>query len=283
MKLAGLDGIVAVPDALCGHGGLTGPSFALRSFGANHSWGSVVESRDGRPITAQVRGLGFSFNANGDHEQTIDSVYEQLPEWCGLAARWIEVSTGQDMRPQPEPETFYVGGTFWFANDNDQWAETGRGRTWPLAIRPTLALDLSAWKKVVALASRDERPETAHSLLADASVAFQRKDYRVAVMEAGAAAELALRRMLTGIGYVLRPRMTLGNLVDVAVARIGAPRVPADVKTMLLRPRNEVVHRAATPNRQIATAALDVARQLVGEACPLPTELDIASRRQASR
>lgn len=122
-----------------------------------------------------------------------------------------------------------------------------------------VALSEALLTQVLANVAGDERVPTALRLLRQGQAAVQRGEYRLALIELGAAAELALAMVRTHPPGKREP--TLGEWVDL---KFGKNSVEAERHRLgLIKPRNDAAHRAARLTRETALVAFELARDLV--------------------
>jgi hypothetical protein len=141
---------------------------------------------------------------------------------------------------------------------------------------PDVAVTPSILAHASAIAS-DPMPSEYRLQLA-AYDAFGRRNYRQAIVETAAAAEICLTSAIAqkfqqdGVSYgtklLERFRMLSGRF---ELARILQLQLPAlDFKTLLVEPRNDVMHKGATADNAIAKKAIDSCDQLLCSLTPIP-------------
>jgi hypothetical protein len=129
-----------------------------------------------------------------------------------------------------------------------------------------------------ALNQANQEPPTPWLLIRDARVAHHHGSRRVALIDAGTAAELAIVELLRGqhphlsavqFDAVLAKHQMLGKRLDLLTKTGGSP--PADIYAKLVEPRNDAAHRGAIPSDKECWEALLVATRIVESAYPLAT------------
>lgn len=202
-----------------------------------------------------------------------DRLFASVDDWRRRLAEWIEVLSDQDAeRRSPLRDLRHEGAGFTLATrEDDMHSLPERSNTTIVVVRHPDPIDLKRWRRIVRLASRGSEPPTEHLLLADARAFQRRGDHRRAVLDAGAAAELSLRRLVDqqlarlgegGIAERLtagKDRWTLGRLVQYA----GPLTVVGDLQRDLVEPRNRAAHHSSPVSHDDAQGALTTADSLV--------------------
>ena len=139
---------------------------------------------------------------------------------------------------------------------------------------------MSAWEWSHALGhtSRGDQPPLARALITTAIRAAVTTNWRVAIIDAATAVEVALTvGMATRLSDEASSRVTkalidrtrmLGNRIDLA-RKLGMP-LPPKIKEDLVKPRNSVVHQGANATSADAKAAISAAWTVIREYDSLP-------------
>ncbi len=148
------------------------------------------------------------------------------------------------------------------------------GQAWHLD--STRAVPLSAWSRAIRLANAKQTLPVERELLSSARSALTRGSTRLAVIEAGTAAEVSL-------GGALRARLRSTKepaAIDRLVRRKGLSQLHQLAKKFavpcpqsiedLLSTRNAAAHRAETPSAEAASKAMTIASEIVNIHSPLP-------------
>jgi hypothetical protein len=191
--------------------------------------------------------------------------------WKHLLRDWLSViAEGPTDFLQPE-----WGETIWASQHHDRdllYAKDDTGELrWPECV--------SAWQWEHSLehACSGDQPPLARTLLTTGVRAEATGHWRLAVIDAATAAEVALTTGLTARlaaeaspevvqALIDRTRM-LGPRLD--LAKDLGMTLPATIQTDLVRNRNAVVHRGTEVTRSDARAAIEAARKVVEEYEPL--------------
>ncbi len=172
--------------------------------------------------------------------------------WFDRVRSWVEIFTGQDLNPGHrvyDAETVGAGLTFIAPpHEGDLGLQLTTRR-----IRPVTATE---WRWILAAVRDGKEPPLERLLVRDADAAFARGFYRRAVIDAAAALELALVRIMDERieqipesqrkGLAARP--SLGRYIDVAKASGFEFDVTFEDLKRLNDARNEAVHRAQAPD-----------------------------------
>lgn len=138
------------------------------------------------------------------------------------------------------------------------------------------ALKGQQFKHICRLASRGA-PPIEYQLQLDAYRALFNADYRKAIIETAVAAETALTNSIrsklitSGIGYadqlIEKFRMLGGRLELAKIIQLELPNI--DFKSVLVYPRNDVIHRGEYKDASIALSAIKATDALLNKFCPL--------------
>jgi hypothetical protein len=178
--------------------------------------------------------------------------------------------------PTDFPDRDYYGATVWGSSEYDdeetpyQPPQSGHRR------RPQ-RLSAWAWSHALEHASAGDPPPLARALMTAATRASGTANWRVAIIDAATATEVALTTGLAALSATLqspadRKRIAktrmLGNLLDLA-SGLGMS-LPPTIKEDLVKRRNDVIHQGANMTGVHAKAAIEAAWAVVRTYDPLP-------------
>lgn len=250
---------------------------------------AVPESRDGelvewtiksagwiakefQPATALLRIVITAVEAPIDETKSWRGPDQQLGEcikfWFDHVRSWVEIFTGQDLDPDHrvyDAET--VGAGLTFIAPQHEGALGIRLTT--RHIQPVTAAE---WQSILAAVRDGKEPPLEYLLIRDAHAAFSRGFYRRTVIDAAAALEIALVRILDErIGDLperqrarLEARPTLGISIDIAKVSGFEFDVTFEDLKRLNDARNDAVHRAQVPDYFDTVSLLQVAGDFLG-------------------
>lgn len=224
-----------------------------------------------QPATALRRIVITAVEAPTDGARSGRGPDRQLGEfiefWFDQVRSWVEILTGQDLDPGHrvyDAETVGAGLTF-IAPPHE--GELGLRLT-TRHLQPVTAAE---WRRILAAVRDGREPPLEHLLIRDANAAFVRGFYRRAVIDAAAALEIALVRVLDEKIDELPERQrkrldgaTLGRSIDIANASGFKFDVPFDDLKRLNEARNDAVHRAQAPDYVGTHILLQVAGDFLG-------------------
>lgn len=176
---------------------------------------------------------------------------ECIKFWFDQVRSWVEVLTGQDLEPGHriyDAETVGAGLTFITPPHE---GTVGLRLTTPHVTPVTAA----SWRSILAAVRDNQESPLTYLLIRDANAAFARGFYRRAVIDAAAAVEITLVRVLTEklneLPNQQRKRLTtatLGSSIDIARASGLELGVSFEDLKRLSASRNDDVHRAQAPD-----------------------------------
>lgn len=219
-----------------------------------------------QPATALRRIIITAVEAPTDAARSWRGPEQQLGEfikfWFDQVRTWAEILTGQDLDPGHrvyDAET--VGAGLTFVAPSREGA-LGLQLTTP-NIQPVTAVE---WKWLLAAVRDGKEPPLERLLIRDANAAFARRFYRRAIIDAAAALELTLVRVLDerieDLPVPQRKRLdgaTLGRYIDIAKASGFEFDVTFEDLKRLNLARNDAVHRAQAPEYVETVVLLRVA------------------------
>lgn len=187
--------------------------------------------------------------------------------WFDQVRSWAEILTGQDLDPNHrvyDAETAGAGLTFIAPPREDDLGLVLTTRI----IKPVSAAE---WQGILAAVRDAKEPPLERLLIRDANAAFARGFYRRAVIDAAAALELSLVRVLDerieDLPVPQRRRLggaTLGRYIDIAKASGFEFDVTFDDLKRLNLARNDAVHRAQAPDYFETLTLLHVVGDFLG-------------------
>jgi hypothetical protein len=142
---------------------------------------------------------------------------------------------------------------------------------------PPGRLSAWAWGHALEHASAGDQPPLARTLMTSAVQASMDANWRVAIIDAATATEVALTAGMAALSATLQSgrykkriakTKMLGPLLDLA-SDLGMP-LPPSIVDDLKRPRNDVVHQGKVVTRDQAKAAITAAWAVVRQHDPLP-------------
>lgn len=233
------------------------------------NWGYVNSIS---PMGVTIRAVGLHLTKVISTGEELIRFDEAVAQWKHLLKDWLGVLA--------EGSTDFVahakGETIWDTPEYNE--ELMRACYYAGDIYEPEHLTCWEWEHALGHAVKGDRPPIARVLLAEAQRAAAIGNWRVAIIDAATAAEIALTTGLTA-------KLTADASPDVVKAlidrtRMLGPRVslakdlgmtlPLDIHTDLLTPRNALVHRGAETTGPQAWSAIAVARILIDEYEPIP-------------
>lgn len=203
--------------------------------------------------------------------RVVDNLFNEIDGWFESVSEWIEVSCDQDLsRSAPlQWVTTPGGGLHVWTEDGDISLPSSANRS-VIITRDVESVSLAKLQTIIQFVERGEEPTEPHRLLRDARAAHRRRRTRSAVIDAGAATEIALADFnRTVVHAPLKGRPTLGRYVENQKIREAA-QLPANAMTDLVEVRNRAIHENRTPGVDVAELALKLADQIVHRLNPLP-------------
>jgi hypothetical protein len=133
------------------------------------------------------------------------------------------------------------------------------------------SLHLEQFREAAQLASKVLQPRLHYRMLLEAYSARRTEDYRKAIIEAATALEICLTMRILdefnaqGISFgeklLQKFRMLGGRFELVKLLDISLP--DKDYSTLVINPRNEVIHRASFPDKQLANQVIAEVEELL--------------------
>lgn len=222
---------------------------------------------------------GLAASDQWDFRKSVSRLGLEIDEWWVAFTDWLGVLTVQDFSRLGgvAPSVLTAGFHAWSGDAQGHRHTSGGSAHFTVPPNPGI-LRVDDVHKCMYLSERSRKPPIEWLLIRDARSLSHRGEYRRAVLDAGAAAELALTVLLETHLYpsgdaILKAMMerykTLGSLKDLALQLI-PNKVPAQLQTELIQPRNIAVHKAADPiSRETAQKAIEKAAEVVEFAHPI--------------
>jgi hypothetical protein len=253
------------------------PSSANFSLGSHlkEGWGFQHDSDPRLEINAVLvvfpvqANLSFDLQRNQIGGEGVQAVLREVTDWFESFCHWIWVLTSQPLDPMnPDPKVLHRrSSNVIFAGATSTHFSLPASGSPPL----TIILDIDGGPTSERLVDRQVLelttsrcgqlgPPLMWELLASSRMAGRRGNWRVALLDSATAAEAALSSILS---IALGHTFTLGGLVT--KAQENALSIPADIKTALVQPRNNAVHRGQTLNAN-PSRAIAIAEELVSMA-----------------
>ncbi|AOY70783.1 hypothetical protein ARZXY2_1230 [Arthrobacter sp. ZXY-2] len=219
-----------------------------------------------QPATALRRIVITAVEAPTDTAKSWRGPDQQLGEclkfWFDHVRSWAEIFTGQDLDPDHrvyDAETVGTGLTFIAPlHEGDLGLR--------LTTRHIQPVTAAQWQGILAAVRAGKEPPLENLLIRDANAAFARGSYRRAIIDAAAALELTLVRILDErVGDLperQRARLegaTLGRYINIAEVSGFEFDVTFEDLKRLTDARNDAVHRAQAPDSFETLSLLQVA------------------------
>jgi HEPN domain-containing protein len=226
----------------------------------------------------------------------ITTVAAAFGTWLARAEAWLDAWTGAVRQPVTRTGMPRIRAAI--PTDDGGLAGVGTGGAVPVVIRGQRWAAPEEVTAAFAAASRGLDVPLAHVVLRRSLVELHAGDYRLCVIDACSAAEIALDGALTarlharGLQNVeIESLLRLSSGISQAfslyrdVVMAGQSAMSQNrIGDQLARPRNRAVHAGEHPDEAVAERALETAALLVREAVPLPGPAAIlAATRARSR
>lgn len=249
----------------------------------NVDWGveSGTSGDDPASKTAWVSAVGLVAEVESGHEQDeadrlVDSMEERWPQICD----WIEVMTRQIHSAPGKALILGPHHPIWVVEEGEV-KRLYRQSPVSITVRrhagPDAPVALSGAQFESALEhSMVGPPPDEWLLIRDARLARDGGSHRLAVIDAGTAAELALTKLLKDrLAHV--PPLEVEALLaghrmlhaSAALLKKLGGTLPTDTQKGLVDPRNAAVHKAVTPSAEESYQALMIAVEIVDASNPL--------------
>lgn len=215
---------------------------------------------------------------------TTKNIDNAFLHWHNTLIDWLELSTEQDLGSHGPVPSRAVDALISDWIHESQGGERSRisvklptnqisetlswieGR-WP---RTGTSVTLHVWKNAIRNASARVSVPEELILFRDSRAVFTRQRYRIAVIDAAAAVELILNKLVQAqLAISKNPtwernyqrQLTLGGLVNLA-HQMGIV-LPSEIRDELVIPRNKAIHENAQPSREVAIKAIGIAKSVI--------------------
>jgi hypothetical protein len=264
-----------------GEGLAAGPGLPDELARLPSKWGALrSKNTETGEATYNVSTVRISFLTSEDYGQFLswsaefDSIADAYPAWWDIARSWL--SAWLEM-PSQLPD---------WSHQSLMYVVGPKGGVAPSGVMGTPfildapAISVAQIKGAFARASRQERLPLAQDLLLASRNALWAKDYRLAAIEAGSAAEVALATAIRGrlsrrvepayIKAAIEDANGVIGLYDQYLALLGPlPESKGAVMNKLAAVRNRAAHAGERPTKDDAIGALRVSGSLVNATHPL--------------
>jgi hypothetical protein len=241
-------------------------------------WAQTIKGRGGQ--VGAVRASLLVTRTTGELRRApeMEALAVHFPAWFSIVRGWLIAWT----RSLPPVTGVVDRNACLLAMDGDR--VTGVGAS--INVFHSEAARDASWKEVrsaLQRASRGEQLPIEHELLQSSDAAIMQRDCRRAVIDAATAAEVSLSK---AVSSVLLTRGTPRPFIDRAIKHANglmgvldlyrslggqSSRSKNQVQTSLAERRNDAAHGGHVPSDQEARLALQIARDLVIAASPLPS------------
>lgn len=239
------------------------------------NWPESIDWGDPQPEAVIIRAVGIILAGT-----RIPPGYEriafdrQIAQWTHLLRDWLAVAAEG---PTDFPDRDYYGATIWGSPEYDDEGIPYQPHQSGLRHRPQ-RVSARAWSHAIGHASAGDQPPLARALMTTAIRAAVTANWRVAIIDAATAVEVALTAGMTvrlsdeassrvtdaliSRARMLGPRLLLAR-------ELGMP-LPPKISEDLVNRRNAVVHQGADVTGAHAKAAISAAWTVVREYDSLP-------------
>lgn len=223
----------------------------------------------------------------------VEALFDQIDRWFEALGVWIRALTNQyvDAAVDASWASTPGHGLKMLAVDGGVVSRVAHASrvnvTIPNRTDPAV-LDKRHWLHILCQVNRGCVPPVEYGLIASARTAIRLQQPRKAVIDAGTATELALTHLLESNFHELPQRVqkrlrsnqaTLGWIVDIIAKAHDLPTsvigvrdlLPADLKTGLVKLRNDVVHKNKQPGHNETTTAVGMSAETVKIIQPIPS------------
>lgn len=257
---------------------LTGPDPAQKwKRGDPIYWGRQSQYPKG---SSRLMRLLIEFSVNEAEEKlSANKIAKKYSKWMSLFVDYFELITKQKVRSRTSIVNSMQGvdlicwnadGTTYEPHDSE-----------PIQINLMLDsgksdLTVEQLVKICKFSSSGVEPEIEYQVQLEAYRALRSNDFRKAIVETAVAAEIVLTKAIlttfnnSRVSYgekMLDKFRMLGGRLDLAKA-IGVNLPDADYKSILIEPRNNVIHRAHFANVHDASKAIRLVDDLLKEFSP---------------
>jgi hypothetical protein len=221
---------------------------------------------------ARVEHALMEFQTRDNRETSAQQIYGGFHHWLKLFEQYVTLFTTQNTRSN------VIGGEVdriqLFTDNHNKLAAIARTGSINISIELSqhdYALHLPHLKEVCRLSSSALAPRLEYRMMLEAYQARRNADYRKAIIEAATALEICLTEralaefsaqgILFGTQLLKKFRMLSGRFELVQL--LGIPLPNKDYKSLVITPRNEVIHRADFPNKELANRVIAEVEELL--------------------
>lgn len=201
------------------------------------------------------------------------SIFAAFGHWIELFDIYVALLTRRDMS-RSSVSSMYNSRLELPSFNKNRGPDRAHDLRNPVLIQVSLddpVLNRDQFRRICRWCSSGKRPSLEYRLMFEAYQAWNKQDYRKAVIESATAAEVALTKRLTtefkkrdidfGEGLLDRFR-TLGGIFEL-VRLLGITLPTKDYKQLLIEPRNKVAHKANFPTSDIAKTVITTTEELL--------------------
>lgn len=195
-------------------------------------------------------------------ESTSQEVYKHFPAWIALFEQYVALLTTQNTRGSVSDESGPGHlELLTYKEDKLTYIPTLRIDERTFHLNWDDSLHFEQLEKAASFSSKNLSPRLEYKMLLQSYIARHHEDYRKAIIEAASALEISLTKRLEeefqnqnisfGEELLKKYRMLSGRFELVRVLGIQLPNTEKHYRTCVIEPRNDVVHKADFPARQI--------------------------------
>lgn len=234
-------------------------------------WGSPVSYPAGE---ASVELAMMEFPLHPDNlESGAQQIYEGFRAWLELFEKYVILFTSQNTRRSVSGGDG-PGYIELLINGDARLRRVSMTNPTTIVIESTErdeALHLEQFKEASRLASQGLPPRLEYRLLLEAYGARKNGDYRKSIIEAATALEVCLTNRIMnefdtqGVSFgepLLQKFRMLGGRFELARI-LGISFPPKDYVSLVINPRNEVIHRAGFPDKTLANRVIEEVEELL--------------------
>ena len=255
---------------------LTGPPAPGRNPEQDPGWPKSMERIWGKPYPGAViiRAVGIipagTTIPPGDEHIAFDHAVAQ---WRHLLRDWLAIAAEG---PTDFPDRDYYGATIFGSSEYDDEMIAYRPLQSGHRYRPQ-RLSARAWSHALGHASAGDPPPLARALMTTATQAAVAANWRVAIIDAATATEVALTAGLAALSGTLHSSEDKKRIANtrmlgplLGLARDLGMSLPPKIDQDLKNRRNDVIHQGAEMTSAHAKAAIEAAWAVVRAHDPLP-------------
>lgn len=214
-----------------------------------------------------------------DVESAAEKIYENFNAWLGLFEQYVTLFTTQNIR-LPVTGGDGPGRIELYDNREDKIVYIPDKRAIPITLyvcTGKTSLDLRQLKDAISFSSSGFPLRLEYRMLLQAYHARGEGDYRKAIIEAATALEISLTERIKeefqsqNISFgeaLLKKYRMLGGRFELARV-LGIPLPDKDYKGLLIEPRNEVIHKADFPTRDMANQVINDVKEILDLFSPI--------------